>query len=272
MSACRRAGSSSGTWMTPSPITRTMPIGSSIWRKPTKESMETTRRMPAIPGTTPRCVTVGVYLDRIAPTALVQPATRTQVTLLGETSTTVNISFSATSLGRYLIDADASTPGDAIRSDDERVAHVSTNVFAFRDDMESGGANWDVNGTPQDNPRWSILSASDPNGSAHSGLFAWRFGFVSNNTTSPVSPSWRTLTTPSVNLSRPSFLIFYQRYDFTNSTDRESNGTGGGTDEERYGGGGGAPIARPPGAAPPVAGGSLGPLPASIPPATSKRL
>src|SRR5437899_4692080 len=110
--------------------------------------------------------------------------------------------------------------------------------------MESGGANWDVNGTPQDNWRWSILGASDPNGSAHSGLFAWRFGFVSNNTTSPVSPSWRTLTTPSVNLSRPSFLIFYQRYDFTNSTDRESNGTGGATVEVRYGGGVWTPIAR----------------------------
>jgi len=210
-------------------------------------------------------VTVGVYLDRIAPTALVQPATRTQVTLLGETSTTVNISFSATSLGRYLIHADASTPGDAIRSDDERVAHVSTNVFAFRDDMESGGANWDVNGTPQDNPRWSILGASDPNGSAHSGLFTWRFGFVSNNTTSPVSPSWRTLTTPSVNLSGPSFLIFYQRYDFTNSTDRESNGTGGATVEVRYGGGVWTPIARVSGAAPSWTGVSIGLLPTSIP-------
>src|SRR5207245_3038750 len=53
-------------------------------------------------------VTVGVYLDRIAPTALVQPATRTQVTPLGETSPTVNISFSATSLGLYLIHADVS--------------------------------------------------------------------------------------------------------------------------------------------------------------------
>src|SRR2546426_1009929 len=216
-------------------------------------------------GSASASVTVGVYLDRIAPTALVQPATRTQVTLLGETSTTVNISFSATSLGRYLIHADASTPGDAIRSDDERVAHVSTNVFAFRDDMESGGANWDVNGTPQDNPRWSILGASDPNGSAHSGLFTWRFGFVSNNTTSPVSQSWRTLTTPSVNLSGPSFLIFYQRYDFTNSTDRESNGTGGATVEVRYGGGVWTPIARVSGAGPSWAGGFLGPLPASIP-------
>src|SRR5207245_1854354 len=126
-------------------------------------------------------------------------------------------------------------------------------------------ANWDVNGTPQDNPRWSILGASDPNGSAHSGLFAWRFGFVSNNTTSPVSPSWRTLTTPSVNLSRPSFLIFYQRYDFTNSTDRESNGTGGATVEVRYGGGVWTPIARVSGAAPSWTGVSIGLLPASLP-------
>src|SRR6266571_1852748 len=69
-------------------------------------------------------VTVGVYLDRIAANALVQPATRTPFTLSAEASTTVNISFGATSLGRYLIDAVASTPGDLIRTDDERVAHV----------------------------------------------------------------------------------------------------------------------------------------------------
>lgn len=210
-------------------------------------------------------VTVGVYLDRIAPNALVQPATRTQLTLSAETSTTVNVSFTATSLGRYLIDAAASTAGDPIHSDDERVVHVSSNVFAFRDDVESGGANWDVNGTPQDNPRWSILSAADPNGSARSGLFSWRFGYVSNNTTSPASPGWRTLTTPSVNLSGPAFLIFYQRYDFTNSTDRESNGTGGATVEVRYGGGVWTPIARVSGAAPSWTGVSIALLPGSLP-------
>lgn len=210
-------------------------------------------------------VTVGVYLDRIAPNALVQPVTRTRLTLPAETSTTVNISFNAISLGRYLIDAGATTPGDAIPSDDERVAHVSTNVFAFRDDMESGGANWVVNGTPQDNPRWSILSASDPNGSAHGGLFAWRFGYVSNNTTSPASPSWRTLTTPVVNLSGPTFLIFYQRYDFSNSTDLESNGTGAATVEVRYGAGGWTRIARVWGAALSWTGVSIALLPGTLP-------
>jgi immune inhibitor A len=210
-------------------------------------------------------VTVGVYLDRIAANALVQPATRTPFTLSAETSTTINFSFGATSLGRYLIDAVASTPEDPIRTDDERVAHVSTNVFAFRDDMESGGATWDVNGTAQYNPRWSILSAADPNGSAHSGLYAWRFGYISNNTTSPASPTWRTLTTPSVNLSGPAFLIFYQRYDLTNSTDRESNGSGGATVEARYGGGVWTPIARVSGAAASWTGVSIALLPGSLP-------
>ncbi len=218
-------------------------------------------------GTVPASVSVkvGVYLDRIAPNTLVQSETQTQLTLQGESSTTVNISFLATSLGRYLIDAHASTPGDAIPSDDERVAHVSTNVFAFRDDMESGGANWDVNGTPPDNPRWSILSATDPNGTAHSGFLAWRFGYVSNNTTSPALPSWRTLTTPLVNLSAPSFLIYYERYDFSNSTDRRSNGSGGAMVEVRYGGGGWTPITRVSGAAPSWTGVSIALLPGSLP-------
>ena len=221
------------------------------------------RNEGAVPTTA--SVSIGVYLARIAPNALVQPAMRTQLTLPGGTSTTVNVSFGATSLGRYLIDASASTPGDPIHSDDERVAHVSTNVFTFRDDMESGGANWVVNGTPQTNPRWSILSASDPNGSAHSGLFAWRFEYVSNNTTSPASPTWRTLTMSPVNLTAPSFLIFYQRYDFTNSTNRDSNGTGGATVEVRYGSGAWTTIDRVWGVATTWNGVSIELLPGSLP-------
>ncbi len=210
-------------------------------------------------------ITIGVYLDRLSPDPPIQPETRTQLTLAGETSVLVNVSFNAISLGRYLIDAAASTPGDAIRSDDERVAHVSTNLFSFHDDMETGGGNWILNGTPQDNPRWSILGASDPNGSAHSGLLAWRFGWVSNNTTSPISPSWRTLTTSPVNLSGPSYLIFYQRYDFTNAANREMAGTGGATIEVRYGGGVWTRIAGFSGAALSWAGVSIALIPGSLP-------
>lgn len=210
-------------------------------------------------------IAIGVYLDRLSPNALVQPETRTQSSLAGETSIAVNVSFDATALGRYLVDASASTAGDTIRSDDERVAHVSTNLFAFLDDMEAGAGKWTVNGTPQDNPRWSILSAANPNGSAHGGLFAWRFGYASNNTTSPISPNWRTLTTAPVNLTGASYLIFYQRYDFTNATMREMPGTGHGTIEVRYGGGTWNRIGGYSGAALTWAGVSIELLPAIVP-------
>ena len=183
-------------------------------------------------------VAVGVYLENLSPEARVVPETQTTLTFAAETSVTVNVTFNATSLGRYLIDAVASTPEDLIQSDDERVVHVSTNLFAFVDDMESGSGNWTLAGTSQPNSRWEILSASDPTGSAHGGVFSWRFGYVGNNTTSPSSPSWQTLTTSPTNVSGPSFLIFYQRYDFANATDSNSNGTGRATVEVQYGGGG----------------------------------
>ena len=179
---------------------------------------------------------VRVYRDSISPANLVLQENRTLALAFGDT-TLVNVTFSASALARYLIDAAAAIAGDAIPSDDERIVHVSTNTFAFRDDMEAGAGNWTVGGMPQDNPRWSLLNASAGNGSAHGGSFAWRFGFGSNATLSPASPSWRALTSAAVNVTAPAFLIFYHRFDFTNGTDSASPGNSHATVEVRYGAG-----------------------------------
>src|SRR3989454_853889 len=79
---------------------------------------------------------IRVYRDDMELANLVFQENRTVALAFGETAL-VNVSFSATAFARYLIDAAASIPGDAIASDDERVVHVSTNAFAFRDDMEA---------------------------------------------------------------------------------------------------------------------------------------
>src|SRR5438093_473500 len=157
-------------------------------------------------------------------------------TAVGETAL-VNVSFPATALGRYLIDAAASIPGDAIASDDERIVHVSTNAFAFRDDMEAGNGNWTVSGAPDDNPEWSLLNASAANGSAHRGSFAWRFGYASNTTLTPANPAWRALTSATINVTGSAYLIFYHRFDFSNATDSGAPGNSRTTVEVRYGAG-----------------------------------
>ncbi len=179
---------------------------------------------------------VRVYRDSISPGNLVLQENRTLALAFGDT-TLVNVSFSASALARYLIDAAAAIGGDAIPSDDERIVHVSTNTFAFRDDMEAGVGNWTVGGLPQDNPRWSLLNASAGNGSAHGGAFAWRFGFGSNATLTPANPPWRALSSAVINVTDPAFLSYYHRFDFTNGTDSASPGSSHATVEVRYGAG-----------------------------------
>lgn len=189
-------------------------------------------------GTSPANATLSlrVYRDVLSLATLVLQSNRTLAIPSGS-GTNQDITFSATALARYLIDAAISMPGDAIPSDDERVAHVSTNVFAFRDDMEAGAGRWTVSGTPQDNPRWTVLNASAANGSAHTGWFAWRFGYGLNATVNPTSPPWRAITSAIVSLTGPAYLIFYHRFDVSNATDSKSPGSAVATVQARYGGG-----------------------------------
>ncbi len=177
-----------------------------------------------------------VYRTVVSPATLVLQANRTLAIASGS-ATPQDVTFSASAMARYLIDAAASVPGDAIPSDDERIAHVSTNVFAFRDDMETGGGSWTVSGAPKDNPRWTLLNASAANGSAHSGWFAWRFGYGLNTTVNPTSPPWRAITSAVVSVTGPAYLIFYHRFDVSNATDSQSPGSARATVEARYGGG-----------------------------------
>src|SRR2546426_12183423 len=93
---------------------------------------------------------IRVYRDNMSPANLVFLENRTIALAFADTAL-VNVSFSATALERYLIDAAVSSSGDAIPSDDERIIHVSTNAFAFRDDMEAANGNWTVSGAPDDN-------------------------------------------------------------------------------------------------------------------------
>jgi len=179
---------------------------------------------------------IRVYRDNMSPANLVFLENRTIALAFADTAL-VNVSFSATALGRYLIDAAVSSSGDAIPSDDERIIHVSTNAFAFRDDMEAANGNWTVSGAPDDNPRWSLLNASAANGSAHGGSFAWRFGYASNTTLTPAKPPWRALTSAVVNVTESAYLIFYHRFDLSNATDSRSPGDSRATVEVRYGGG-----------------------------------
>ncbi len=181
-------------------------------------------------------LSVRVYRDALSPAALVIQRNGT-LTVPSGGVVVANVTFSATTLARYLIDAASTTSGDTIASDDERVAHVSTNVFAFRDDVESGVSNWTLRGTSLDNPQWAILNASAANGSAHGGSFAWRFGYTMNDTVSPTNPAWRTITSPVVNLTGPAYLVFYQRYDVSNATQGQSPGSARATVEVRYAGG-----------------------------------
>src|SRR2546422_1719536 len=177
---------------------------------------------------------IRVYRDNMSPANLVFLENRTIALAFADTAL-VNVSFSATALGRYLIDAAVSSAGDAIASDNERIVHVSTNAFAFRDDMEAGNGNWTVSGAPNDNPKWSLLNASAANGSAHGGSFAWRFGYVSNTTLTPANPAWRALTSATINVTGSAYLIFYHRFDFSNATDSGSPGNSRTTVEVRYG-------------------------------------
>src|SRR3989442_10767227 len=179
---------------------------------------------------------IRVYRDNMSPANLVFLENRTIALAFADTAL-VNVSFSATALERYLIDAAVSSSGDAIPSDDERIIHVSTNAFAFRDDMEAANGNWTVSGAPDDNPRWSLLNASAANGSAHGGSFAWRFGYASNTTLTPAKPPWRAVTSDVVNVPESAYLIFYRRFDLSNATDSRSPGDSRATVEVRYGGG-----------------------------------
>ncbi len=169
-------------------------------------------------------VTADLYYERVEATALVASATFQDSGLAAGTSTTFDVTFTASEIGRYLVRASvrlaAAADRDEIPSNDERVAHTLSNEFDFRDDVEAGVGGWTRDGLPNDAHRWEIVNDADENGSSHSPAQAWRFGYVPTLIPNPLPPQWHTLTSPMINVAPgPAFLIFYHRYDLWRRTD-----------------------------------------------------
>lgn len=163
---------------------------------------------------------VRVYRDRIGTSTQVNLTLFNMASLAPATTATFNFTFVPTQVGRYLVDAIVTLGADEISSNNERIAHVLVNTFAFRDDVESGTAGWTLDGTSTDLHRWRIVSDSAENGSAYSPASAWKFGYVTTLLPNPLPPAWHTLTSPSISLSGgPTHLIFYQRYDLWGRTE-----------------------------------------------------
>lgn len=163
---------------------------------------------------------VRVYRDRIRASTLVDEHTYNQTGLPAGTSTNFSFTFAASQAGRYLVDGVVILPADEIPSNNERIAHVLVNTFAFRDHVELGTDGWTLDGSPNDPHRWRIIDASQENGSAHSPMRAWKFGYVPTLLPNPLPPAWHMLTSPMVNLpGGPTHLIFYQRYDLWGRTE-----------------------------------------------------
>jgi len=177
-------------------------------------------------GVTPEDIvaTADVYLDRLEPTALVTSDTFEDAGLAAGTSTTFDVTFTPTEIGRYLVRAvvrlSAAPDRDEIRSNNERVVHTLSNTFDFRDDVEGGVGGWARDGLPNDPHRWEIVDDADDNGSSNSPTHAWRFGYVPTLLPNPIPPEWHTLTSPTIPVGMgPTFLIFYHRYDLWRRTD-----------------------------------------------------
>lgn len=163
---------------------------------------------------------VRVYRDRVQASSLVLERTFSLAGLAAGGAADFNVTFMPDRVGRFLVNAVVALTVDEIPSNNERIAHVLANAFAFRDAIESSPTQWTLDGTDQDLHRWRIIDESQENGSAHSPTRAWKFGYVPTLVPNPLPPAWHTLTSPMVNLpGGPTHLIFYQRYDLWGRTE-----------------------------------------------------
>lgn len=168
--------------------------------------------------------TAFVYRGRIDPTALVATETFQEPSLSEGASTSFDFTFTPIELGRHLVRAVvglADAPDeDEIPSNNERVAHVLANEYAFRDRVELGVGGWTRDGLSNDLHRWEIVDDADEGGSSHSPTHAWRFGYVPTLLPNPLPPRWHTLTSPTIPVfPGATFLVFYHRYDLWGRTE-----------------------------------------------------
>lgn len=163
-------------------------------------------------------LTVQVYRERLEPAARVYTAS-TAESIAAQTSLPFAFSFSATEVGRYLLHASVPLAGDEIPTNNERVSHVNADRFFFRDGMELGPDGWTLDGSGNDLHRWRIVNDTDEDGSSHSPIHAWRFGYVPTLFPSLLPPAWHALTSPAVSVpGGPVHLVFYHRYDLWGRT------------------------------------------------------
>ena len=165
-------------------------------------------------------LTVRVYRNRLNDSDLLLTRAFPETSLAAGTAADFPVSFAPDRVGRFLIDAVVPLAADEIPSNNERLAHLLANTFAFRDDVESGAGGWTLDGTLSDLHRWRIVDDSPENGSARSPTHAWKFGYVPTLIPNPLPPAWHTLTSPTVTIGGgPVHLIFYQRYDLWGRTE-----------------------------------------------------
>src|SRR5437879_2846473 len=184
---------------------------------------------------------VDVYRETLQPSARVAAWTVGADPLAPQTTAKFLLNFTPVSPGRYIVHAILVGADDEIPSNDERVAHILVNSFAFRDPV-TGPGGWTTNGLSSDPNRWRIVNETDADGSAHSSPSAWRFGYVATLLPNPLPPAWHTLTSSMIGvMPGPTFLIFYHRYDLTGRNVEILPVTANDTDdayaEVRYGGG-----------------------------------
>ena len=161
---------------------------------------------------------VDVYRETLQPSARVAAWTVGADPLAPQTTAKFLLNFTPVSPGRYIVHAILVDANDEIPSNDERVAHILVNSFAFRDPV-TGLGGWTTNGLSSDPNRWRIVNETDADGSAHSSPSAWRFGYVATLLPNPLPPAWHTLTSSMIGvMPGPTFLIFYHRYDLTGRT------------------------------------------------------
>jgi len=163
-------------------------------------------------------VTLRVFLNSLAPASEVNISNGRQ-SGPGLNTTQFEVftwTFTASSQGRYILDARVDLAGDEILENNERLGHVTSLVFVdgFQDDVESGMGLWNTPGQGAlDAYRWAIVDDSSPYGKSHSPTHAWRFGYYGGI---PNLMRYHYLDSRAISVTGgPLYLVYYQSYDLS---------------------------------------------------------
>jgi M6 family metalloprotease-like protein len=162
-------------------------------------------------------VTLRVWYDTMNASSerTVTGARKVIASLPGGAFTNLSWTFTPTNVGRYIVSVRVDLAADEIPENNERLSHVSAHEFLFRDNIESGSAQWlTPNQTGNDLYRWEIVDDADLYGSSHSPTSSWRFGFFQTTIPNPLIPEYHYLESGPISVpAGPLYLIYYGRYD-----------------------------------------------------------